>query len=130
MATSAQWLVEGLVIEAKIEHQIGVSESGRFNRQLLDYFKQAARDRIHVLIDVSEMDMSQINVTLLSTILLPLSMEAVCGWVVLYGTEKRVNEVFGITITYAFRKRFRTCLDRNSAFVFLESNVHDLALPA
>lgn len=122
------WLQEKRVLEATIPPKIGLRESALMNRDLTISLAASTAGRVHMLLDVSELQMTQMNIALLSTVLMPLTLSQACGWILLYGTEKSIHQLFYVSSIQGTRRRFRTDPSREAALAWLQTEVTNLNL--
>lgn len=123
MTAQLDWFIKGKVVEGRIIGELGGSETGKLSRDLIHYFVQTNSSKVHVLFDISKMQTSPINMTLLSTILLPLFIDPICGWVFVYGTDRTIDDLFEVSSRRIFRRRLVSCQTRAQALEMLNQKV-------
>lgn len=118
MHSQIKWITEGYILECTVGQEIGIVQSGEISKELT-LILSTAKSKVHILFNIAEMQQSEINLTLLSTVLLPLLYYPACGWVILYGIEQEANQLFDLSITRTYRTRFRTALTQEEALELL-----------
>lgn len=123
------WLAEGRVLEG-ILRQMGQTEADEINNITSHYFTQMRGRQIHTVLDISRLHSKHIDMTLLTTLLLPMLVDPQCGWMILYGSDKPAHELFDMSLSRLSRYRLRTAPDRNAALALLSEKVPSLKLSA
>jgi len=96
MSSQISWLVEERVMEVSIETVL----RGYAADQLLQNMKSMMetcrnkRRRLHLILDISKMQVSHINAELLYNALTPLMVDQQVRWIVLYGASKELQSIF------------------------------------
>ncbi len=120
MHSQITWISEGHILECTLRKDVGVVQSGEISKDLT-LILTSAKSKVHILFNIAAMEHSEINLTLLSTVLLPLLYYPACGWVILYGVEQGAEQLFDLSITRTYRTRFRTCGTQQEALDMLKA---------
>ena len=123
------WLEEDRILDGWIISQNGFFNSNAVQKEIRQAVQQSSYQKVHLLIDISELELTPINVTLLSTILLPLFVDNTIGWVILYGVDVPIMKILGASMSHSLGMRMRTAPDHESAVQFLAQKVRIRVLP-
>ncbi|MCA9912197.1 MAG: hypothetical protein KC496_02560 [Anaerolineae bacterium] len=127
MHSQVTWISEGYVLECAIGHEVGLIQSVELSKELT-LLLTAAKSKLHILFNIAAMEHTEINLTLLSTVLLPLLYYPACGWVILYGVDHEADQLFDLSFTRTYRTRFRTCGTQQEALDLLKAKDKRLLL--
>jgi|GEM_PF-6356257 len=129
MVYDFSWLEEYRILEGYVTSQNGFFDSNAVQQEIRQAIQQSPYQKVHLLIDISELELTPINMTLLSTILLPLFVDNAIGWVILHGVDVPIMKLLGASMSHLLGMRMRTAPDRESAVHFLAQKVRIRVLP-
>lgn len=119
MEYNFRWLDEDDVLEGKLKTSQGFFDSSGVYQEITKKMKERGLRKIHLLLDISELELSDVNATLLSTLLLPLFIDNALGWGVLYGVDTTIMKILGTNVTFSLGMRLKTAPDREDALLLL-----------
>lgn len=120
MSTQVLWLIEQHILQVNIDGILRGYASDQLSQELMSYVGQYTKtSRMHVMIDVSEMQASHINAELLYNALTPLLFEHQVRWIILYGANDELSNMFKEIMSDLFRNPCLLLDDYDTALSFL-----------
>lgn len=95
MAVQISWLIEQHILKMEVEGLLRGYTSNQLTRDTIDYIQECDSHRkMQVIIDVSKMQAEPINAEQLYNALTPLMFERQVRWIVLYGANDELSDIF------------------------------------
>lgn len=104
MAAQTSWLIEQRLLQVHVSGTLRGYAADQLSKELMNFVTQCPRDgRMHIMIDVSQMEASRANVELLYLAITPLLLERQLRWIVFYSATQELGSIFKGILSDLFR---------------------------
>ncbi|MEL6407641.1 MAG: hypothetical protein AAFR81_24925 [Chloroflexota bacterium] len=110
-----QWVATSEVLEATLDPQQTYLDTKMISEEIRQHIQGRGIKKAHLMLDVSRFDFTPRNRIVLTTLLLPLFIDELIDWCILYGTDRKIMSLMGSTLTFSIRGRMRSVPERMSA---------------
>ncbi|MEO1289910.1 MAG: hypothetical protein AAFV93_19310 [Chloroflexota bacterium] len=110
-----QWVATSEVLEATLDPQQTYLDTKMISEEIRQHIQDRGIKKAHLMLDVSRFDFTPRNRIVLTTLLLPLFIDELIDWCILYGTDRKIMSLMGSTLTFSIRGRMRSAPERTSA---------------
>ena len=120
MSSQVSWLVDQKIVKVSVQGILQGYMSDELAQDLMTLVDDSnTRNRIHVMVDVSNMLARNLNAELLYNAITPLLFEHHVRWIVLYGASDELNSIFKEIMFDLFRNPCVLLKDYDAALNFL-----------
>lgn len=127
MSATIRWYVDEQVLYQKIKGSLQMDETRHISEELSKYFGESDSPKIHILVDLDEMDPDPNSTRLLSTTLMPLFLQRNLGWIVIFAADLEFSRLLNTVITRTLQARLKVVDTADDALAFLQKT--DASLP-
>lgn len=125
MPSQVSWFIKHQILEVNVNGILRGYASEQLSQDLLSFVDPCPKNgQIHIMIDVTQMQVSHINVMLLYKALTPLLFEQQIRWIVLYGANEDLAAIFREIMSELFRNPCVLLEDYETALNFLYRKDH------
>ena len=126
MGLQISWYADYRVLYLNVVDNIQSDEAAMVAKQIINELDDSPFGTVHILVDARAMLNTSLNTHLLSTVIAPLFLQKMVGWMCFFGDAVAHNNTLDESVNPLFRNRYKIFDTGEDAIQYLRQNDRSL----